>query len=84
MKKNCEKCNVEFEVKADWQKSCLACFKADKKTIQESTQNEPSYKDTRILRQVLLKISSEQNPKATPEQIIEYAKRLEKAWQEWK
>ena len=42
-----------------------------------------SFKDRHILRQVLLKIASEQRPGSAPEQLVAYAQQLEKAWQNW-
>jgi hypothetical protein len=86
MKKNCEKCKKEFESKEDWQKTCLTCFKANKQAIEAATNAPgtwaPTDKDVRILRQVLMKIASEQ-VKGTPEQLVAYAKKLEQEWQKW-
>ena len=72
--KNCVTCGAEFKADEEWKTKCPACF--SKKVAREHT-------DKKILRQVMLKIASEQNPNSTPEKIIEYAKTLEAEWDKW-
>lgn len=71
--KPCKTCGTTFEGE-DWKTLCPQCW--NKRVAREHT-------DHRILRQVLLKIASEQNPNSTPEDIIEYAKKLETEWEKW-
>ena len=75
MQKICQDCGTIFEGE-EWKTKCMDCYK---KSLPPDLNT-----DQRILRQVMLKIASEQNPNSTPEKIIEYAKKLEKEWHEWK
>lgn len=74
MEKECKSCGGTFEADEDWKTLCPPCF--NKRVARGHT-------DKRILRQVLLKIASEQNPGSPPEKLFEYAKKLELEWEKW-
>lgn len=83
MQKQCENCNETFEAQGEWQKLCLNCYKASKSgippVVQQTTGNN---KDRLILRQVFMKIASEQ-VKGPANLLLDYAKQLEVEWDKW-
>ena len=88
--KKCETCGKDFEALADYQKLCRSCYIKNKngvptppKDLKENCNTIVLDKDTKILRQVFLKVASEQ-VKGRPEELLQYAKKLETEWTNWR
>ncbi|MBS3148197.1 hypothetical protein J4219_04895 [Candidatus Woesearchaeota archaeon] len=87
MKKPCASCGKEFESDAEWKSVCKACFARNAQQQRDSVTigvkgNELSTSEV-ILRQVCLKIASEQLSRAKPTELIVYARELRQRWNEW-
>jgi hypothetical protein len=74
------KCSCGNE-KEDWQAICRVCY-AQLKQKPENGPNKTVTREQDIRRQVFTKIASEQ-VKGSPRDIVEYARRLEAAYNSW-
>ena len=81
----CQTCSMEFEGES-WQKFCKACYAKTVKAEGAVTIKigvAALTKDESILRMSLLKLASEQNPRATPADVFKFAKELRSEWDKW-
>ena len=81
--KQCQTCSVEF-VGEVWQKFCRACYaKQAEGAVSIKIVGNKLEKDESILRQVCLKIASEQLSRAKPSELLAYAKEVRSEWGKW-
>jgi hypothetical protein len=76
------KCGSEYEDEG-FKTMCVQCFAKSKNGFTKTTKNKIDNKDQDIHRQVFLKVASEQLKGVQVVEIINYAKQLEKAFNEW-
>jgi len=77
------KCGKPFE-DGGFKTSCPKCYaKSMGANKQNSCPNSQENNERDIHRQVFLKVASQQKQGATPAQIIDYAKELERVYLTW-